>query len=145
VLCHPEAAPADLDSGCPIQQLESTTCAAHMLVPMSSVLYDGYDGGHGSPADSSILHVFPASNDVRASSSYLPRVCLRLPVVCNFNSVKQALVMTLVKTVAFAGAIALYTVVALLMLPLTATQQVLPSRSPKTLPTLQAAVPHAPS
>jgi hypothetical protein len=45
-------------------------------------------------------------------------------VVCNFNSVKQALVMTLVKTVAFAGSIVLYTIISLVMFPLTATQQV---------------------
>lgn len=47
-----------------------------------------------------------------------------LAVVCNFNSVKQAMVMTLVKTVAFAGAIVLYTIISLVMFPLTATQQV---------------------
>lgn len=46
-------------------------------------------------------------------------------VVCNFNSVRQALVMTMVKTVAFAGAIVVYTVLSLLMFPLTATQQLL--------------------
>lgn len=47
-----------------------------------------------------------------------------LAVVCNFDSVKQAMVMTLVKTVAFAGAIVLYTIISLVMFPLTATQQV---------------------
>lgn len=46
-------------------------------------------------------------------------------VVCNFSSVKQAMVMTVVKTVAFSGATLLYTFISLLVFPLTATQQLL--------------------
>eukprot|EP00775_Hariotina_reticulata_P010463 gene10463-10621_t len=46
-------------------------------------------------------------------------------VATNFSSVQQALIMTLVKTIAISGAIILYTIVSMLFFPLTATQQVI--------------------
>lgn len=45
-------------------------------------------------------------------------------VATGFNTVEQALTNTLVKTVAISGAIVVYTLVALVLFPLTATQQV---------------------
>lgn len=69
---------------------------------------------------------------------------LPMAVVCNFDSVHQALVMTVVKTVAFSGAIVFYTLISLVVLPLTATQQVSKvGLSGKVARTRAPRVPHA--
>jgi ABC-type uncharacterized transport system permease subunit len=49
---------------------------------------------------------------------------LLLPVAVNFNTVDQAFANTATKTVAISAAILIYTVAAMVLLPLTATQQV---------------------